>query len=215
MSESTTQAEIHVDHFPSARVQSWAASVGMWLFLATELMFFGPLFFAYAYGRLGFSMAMVAAAGRTDMALGTANIALLLTSSLLMADAVAAMEKGNRRVSRLLLAGTALLGITFLVLKGIEYRDDWHKGLLPTTAGTALPPEARYFFLLYFVMTGVHALHLAVGIGLVLAFVWALAPEASARATSSRLRVLGLYWHFVDVVWIFLYPLLYLPGRNA
>lgn len=215
MSEDLTQAEIHWDHFPSASIQSWAASVGMWLFLATELIFFGPLFLAYAYGRLEFSAAMVAAAARTNMTLGTTNTALLLTSSLLMADGVTALEKQSRRTCRQLLLGTAALGIAFLVVKGIEYRDDWRQGLLPTLSGTMLPPEERYFFLLYFVATGLHALHLTVGIALVLAFAWGLAPESSGRITLSRLRVLGLYWHFVDIVWIFLYPLLYLPGRNA
>lgn len=198
--------------FASAEQQGRAATLGMWVFLATELMFFGPLFFGYAYGRLHFAAAFAAASRSTDIVLGTANTALLLTSSLFMATAVEALERRAVRLARIMLGATAALGLAFLAIKGGEYRHEWGERLFPGR-GSILDAGGQFFFLLYFAMTGLHALHLAIGIGIVLVFAAALGR--GGLATPERLRVAGLYWHFVDAVWIFLYPILYLVGRSG
>lgn len=200
--------------FVSAEQQGQAATLGMWVFLATELMFFGPLFFGYGYGRMHFPEAFAAASRHTEVLLGTANTAILLTSSLLMANAVEAMEFGRTRAARAFLFAVAILGIAFLAIKGIEYRHEWKEHLFPGQ-GSLLDPNGQFFFLLYFAMTGLHALHLLIGIGAALIFAVALSRDTSPLAEPARLKVAGLYWHFVDSVWIFLYPILYLVGRAS
>lgn len=199
--------------FASAEHQGKAATLGMWVFLATELMFFGPLFFGYWYGRLYFPEAFAAASRDTDILLGTANTAILLTSSFCMATAVEAAGLDANRLARRMLFATAALGIVFLAIKGFEYRQEWEAGLFPGQ-GSAPGSGGQYFFLLYFAMTGLHAVHLAIGIAVALVFAIAIRRETSPLADPGRLRVAGLYWHFVDVVWIFLYPILYLVGRS-
>lgn len=197
--------------------EAWAlrrATLGMWVFLATELMFFGPLFFGYWYGRLAFVDAFFAASRQTDVLLGGINTAVLLASSAFMACAVDALEAGRRRASPWLLLATAALGLAFLGIKGVEYLDDFHKGLYPG-GDTRLDSGGRLFFLLYYAMTGVHALHLFIGIGVALVFAFGIARRRPALCDPGRLRVAGLYWHFVDSIWIFLYPILYLAGRSG
>jgi cytochrome c oxidase subunit 3 len=129
--------------------------------------------------------------------------------------AACAAEERRRRAAGRLLAGAALLGVAFLALKGVEYAKEWHEGLFPGP-GFALAQHvgAELFFMLYFVMTGLHALHLLVGVGLLGAFAWG-ARRGSPWAGATRMEIAGLYWHFVDIVWIVLYPLLYLIGRAA
>ncbi|HJW25198.1 MAG TPA: cytochrome c oxidase subunit 3 [Rhodocyclaceae bacterium] len=200
--------------FSSLGQQNAAATLGMWVFLATELMFFGPLFFGDWYGRLHFPLEFAAASRHTDMVLGTANTAILLTSSFAMANAVEALAAGRRTTARAMLVATAVLGVAFLAVKGLEWRHDWQGHLFPGR-GSFLANGGQLFFLLYFALTGLHAVHLAIGIVLVLAFALAMRHDTSALAEPGRLRVAGLYWHFVDVVWIFLYPILYLVGRAA
>jgi cytochrome c oxidase subunit III len=203
--------------FDDARQRAHADTLGLWIFLMTELMFFGPLFFGYFYGRIEHPDAFAAASRETNVTLGTINTALLLTSSAAMAAAVGARARRETRAT-FLLAITALLGCAFLVIKGVEYRHEWHERLFPG-AGFAFPgPEAgavRYFYFLYFAMTAVHALHLIVGIGVVSTFAIALRRGAREFAAPRRTELAGLYWHFVDIVWIFLYPLLYLYGRSG
>jgi cytochrome c oxidase subunit 3 len=190
------------------------ASLGMWVFLASEVLFFGGLFVAYAYGRMHWPEGFAAASRQTHVALGTVNTALLLTSSALVALAVACGEARERRawVARLLSA-SCLLGLAFLALKGVEYRKEWLEHLVP---GPHFGPTGRQgaelFFVLYFLVTGLHAVHLTVGIGVLGVFAWG-SHRARAWAQASRIEAAGLYWHFVDVVWIFLYPLIYLGGR--
>lgn len=192
------------------------AQLGMWVFLATEVLFFGGLLVAYLYGRTHWPQGFAAASRHTDVVLGTLNTGVLLTSSALVALAVACDEHAPRRTwVPWLLGAAAALGVAFLVIKGMEYRKEWHEGLFPgpgfELAGT---PGAELFFMLYFVMTGLHALHLLIGIGLLGVFGYGtqrMRPWAPAR----RVEVAGLYWHFVDIVWIFLYPLLYLVSRHS
>ncbi len=197
------------------------AAFGMWVFIASEAMFFGGLFFAYLYGRMSFPEGFAAASRATDVVIGTANTAVLLTSSFLVALAVAAGDSERRRWVGRLLAGAALLGVVFLILKGIEYRNDWHHGLFPgpgfhlADRPGPTPAGAELFYMLYFTMTGVHALHLTVGIVWMSALAIGVRRDPATRVAPTRLEVAGLYWHFVDVIWIFLYPLIYLVSRAS
>lgn len=209
----------HAEQFDDAAQQEQAATFGMWVFLATELMFFGPLFFGYYYGRTHFPQGFAAASRHTEVMLGTINTAILLTSSLCMAIAVHARKFDANRLAQRMLLLTAALGIAFLAIKGTEYRHEWQEHLFPG-AGFSFPeqrhaPAAEIFYFLYFALTGLHALHLTIGIVAVSIFALALSRGARHFAAADRIEVLGLYWHFVDVVWIFLYPILYLVGRSG
>ncbi|MGZ5095017.1 MAG: cytochrome c oxidase subunit 3 family protein [Burkholderiales bacterium] len=205
-----------VTPFDSVERQSDAARLGMWIFLSTEILFFGPLFLGYVYGRLHFPDAFTAASRHTDVLLGTINTAVLLTSSFTMALAVESRRAGEVRLARMMLVLTAALGSVFLVIKGVEYAKDWHEHLVPGIRFTFDAQHvggAELFFYLYFVMTGLHALHLMVGILIVLTMAALLMRDRVQAAASERVEIAGLYWHFVDVIWIFLYPILYLLGR--
>ena len=214
--------------FDSHAQQAFAATFGMWVFLASELLFFGPLLFGYAWLRLRFPEAGAHASRHTDFLLGTVNTAVLLTSSFTMALAAAAAnaaaDAGQRRRARRLLLATAALGLVFLVIKGWEYHAEFAEHLFPGAGFHPADAHAQpllqgmqLFFLLYFALTGLHALHLSAGILACLLLAWRLrrpSPAAGHRtAGGEAVELAGLYWHFVDVAWIFLYPLLYLVGR--
>jgi cytochrome c oxidase subunit 3 len=189
--------------------------LGMWVFLATEVLFFGGLLLAYLYGRTHWPEGFRAAGQHTDVVLGTVNTALLLSGSALVAVAVACTEADERKQRWVpwLFGLSALLGCAFIAIKGVEYSHEWHEGLFPGPGFTLSDATgAELFFMLYFVMTGLHAVHLAIGIGLLALFAWGSA-RGRRWVTPSRIEIAGLYWHFVDLVWIFLYPLLYLVGR--
>lgn len=198
--------------------RAYQARLGMWVFLATELMFFGPIFLAYAVGRLRLPEAFTAAARHTDVALGTINTMVLLTSSAAIALSTECARGGAMKLARRLLWLTAALGCAFLAIKGCEYVKDVREGLFPGASfhgeGLVGVTGARLFFFLYFLATGLHAVHLTIGIGLVL-FVLRQTARAPAVPASRHLEVTGLYWHFVDVVWVFLFPILYLAGRAS
>lgn len=204
--------------FENAAQQRVAATFGLWIFLATELMFFGPLFFGYVYGRTHFPDAFAAASRHTDVVLGTANTAVLLTSSLTMAVAGVARKHDARRLSMWLLWLTAALGTAFLVIKGIEYSHEWREHLFPGSGfvfdGSHMG-GAEIFFFLYFAMTALHALHLTIGIAATCVFAIGLQRDAGQFSNAEHIELTGLYWHFVDVIWIFLYPILYLVGRSS
>lgn len=194
-----------------------ASDLGMWVFLTTETLFFGVLFFGYAMARLRFPEAFAAAGRHTDFVLGTANTAVLLTSSLTMALAVRAAALRRRRLGAILLAATAALGIAFLAIKGFEYRSDYLQHLVPGadfSFDAPLRQGAALFFGLYFVMTGVHAVHLAIGIAITVFIAVRLSRKGLAAQTPLSIEIGGLYWHFVDIVWILLYPALYLIARS-
>jgi cytochrome c oxidase subunit III len=205
-------------HFDSPAQQGDAVTLGMWIFLATELMFFGPLLLGYSFGRARFAEAFFAASRHTDIVAGTVNTALLLTSSLLMACAVEARNCGRTREAKRLLWLVGAFGIAFVLIKAGEYRREWQEHLFPG-AGFAFPGQyggpARMFFFLYFAMTALHALHLLIGVGVVCLFAASLQTGREGFASAQRIEVTGLYWHFVDIVWIFLYPMLYLAGRSG
>ncbi len=205
-------------HFDNLAQQSEAATLGMWVFLVTEVLFFGGLFATYMIYRNWYPDAFAAASHELDVTLGTVNTVVLITSSLTMALAVHAAQLGQRKLLMTFLILTMILGAVFLGIKSVEY---YHKFVEHHVPGSGFQFEKEYFrhaqlfFSLYFIMTGLHAVHMICGIG-VLAFL--LAPSWKGRYNSAYhnpLECTGLYWHFVDIVWIFLFPLLYLLGAHA
>jgi cytochrome c oxidase subunit 3 len=204
--------------FETLEQQNQTASVGMWAFLVQEVMFFGGLFTCYLVYRRMYPHDWVECSNHLDVLLGGVNTAVLLASSLTMALAVRAAQLG--RVSRIVgfLFSTIALGGVFLGIKVVEYHHKWEDGLVPGlnwNPAPDVPEHAGVFYGLYFTMTGMHALHIVVGVALMLA----VARRATrGRYTSENhigVEMLGLYWHFVDLVWIFLFPLLYLVSRHA
>ncbi len=201
--------------FVDAPQQRAAATLGMWIFVATETLFFGTLFFAYAIARLRFPEAFAAASRHTNVVLGTLNTGILLTSSFFMALAVRSAALNARKASAALMVVTGTLGVTFAAVKLTEYAIDYREHLVPTVNFAFDPhymPGALVFFGLYYTTTLVHLLHLTIGIALVYGYAW-LAWRARPNVLADRVETVGLYWHFVDLVWIFLYPCLYLISR--
>jgi cytochrome c oxidase subunit III len=201
------------EHFADMDGQTHAARLGMWAFLASEILFFSGLFTIYTAERARFGHAFAEATRHADLLLGSANTVILLTSSLLVALAVFAIRQDrSRHASRLLLA-TAALGVLFLVLKGIEYAHHISEGILPGNyyRYDELPgPGAAMFFGLYYLMTGLHALHVLGGIVLMTWIARRTRNGDFGPAWHTPLELAGLYWHFVDIVWLFLWPLFYL-----
>lgn len=190
--------------------------LGLWVFLASEVMFFGGIFAVYIIYRYLFPQAFAEASKYLDVTLGSINTAVLLTSSLTMALAVNAIQNGKQRRLVIFLVITIFLGLVFLGIKGLEYVHKINEGLFPGAMfvyeGTQ-PLQARVFFSLYFGMTGLHAVHMIIGI-LVMAILAFLAWRGRFSIESYvPVELTGLYWHFVDIVWIFLFPLLYLIDR--
>jgi cytochrome c oxidase subunit 3 len=202
-------------HFFSMEQQLEASILGMWVFLVTEVMFFGGLFLAYIVYRSMYPDAWVKSSQELNVILGGINTAVLICSSLTMALAVRSAQVGSRRGQIVNLILTMIFGTTFLVIKYFEYAAKFEHHLVPGPHFGPEPPlpfGSQIFFALYFIMTGIHALHMVVGIGLMLVMlVWAWRGRFSAEYYAP-IEVSGLYWHFVDIVWIFLFPLLYLLG---
>ena len=205
--------------FDDLSQQNAADDLGIWLFLCTELMFFGGMFLAYTIYRTRDEATFAAASGELDLFRGTLNTAILLSSSLTMALAVHAAESRQRRNLIALLIATMVLGSAFIFVKGTEYQTEYLHGLMPLLGlpfkwkGPS-PGHAEMFFDLYFVMTGVHALHMTIGLGIMLVLLVKASRGGLLGDFSSPVRVTGLYWHFVDLVWVFLFPLLYLIGAH-
>ena len=194
-------------------MQREGVGLGMWIFLASEMLFFGGLFVSYAVYRSFNEDAFRLASAHTQILYGSINTALLLTSSLTMTIALRAATAELRSLTLVCLGVTAALGIVFLACKGLEYREDLKEHLFPGPNFPLSPPATQIFWGLYWVMTGVHAVHLSVGIGVVL-FVFVLFRRRVVPLQGSTMEGVALYWHFVDSVWIVLYPLLYLGGRS-
>jgi cytochrome c oxidase subunit III len=198
--------------------QSETAELGIWGFIASEVLFLGGLFAAYSFFRYLHPVDVPAAARHTNLTIGAANTAVLLTSSFFMSWASLEAREGENRASGWLMFVTAGLGIAFIVLKAVEYSEDLHEHLWPG-ASFALPisdPKVgEVFFTIYWLLTGIHALHLLVGVVAILVIARRARREEYSRAYYSPVRVVSLYWHFVDIVWIFLFALIYLPGRSA
>jgi len=205
-------------HFESLAQQKQASSLGMWVFLVTEILFFGGAFLAYIVYRSAYPEAFAGASHHLDVTLGAINTAVLIVSSLTMALAVHAAQTGRRRGTIGFLLATMVLGAAFLVIKAVEYGHKFEDGLLPGPhfsypGGGAR--QAELFFSIYFAMTGLHALHMIVGLGLLATLVWLAARGRFSPGYNTPVEMIGLYWHFVDIVWIFLFPLLYLIGRHG
>jgi cytochrome c oxidase subunit 3 len=196
--------------------QREAATLGMWTFLATEILFFGAMFLAYIVYRTSFPDAFALASHHTLVTYGTINTAILLTSSFTMALAVHAAKEGNNSLVVRLLGLTVLMGIAFLVIKGFEYSDDLKEHLWPGPHFKPdLPPQSQIFWVLYWIMTGVHAVHVTVGVCVISYIARMAAKRKFSPEYYTPVEMTGLYWHFVDVIWIFLYPLLYLINRYS
>jgi cytochrome c oxidase subunit 3 len=204
--------------FDTLGQQAEASTLGMWVFLVTEILFFGGLFMAYVVYRTWNAEAFVEASHHLDITLGAINTAVLIGSSLTMAMAVHAGQTSRRpRTQVAFLAATIALGLVFLVIKAFEYAEKFHEGHVPGAHFVWDAPTragAELFFSLYFAMTGLHALHMIIGAGIMTVMMLMAARGRFDGEYYTPLEVSGLYWHFVDIVWIFLFPLLYLIGRH-
>lgn len=214
-------------HFATEQQQRDASSLGMWIFLGTEVMFFGGLFCAYLIYRLAYFGDFGAASKSINVQLGATNTAVLICSSLTVVLAIWAAQTARRGLMIAMLVLTMLFGLAFLGIKGYEYYDKFEEHHVPGASFSfehqpipghpdqyANPQHAQIFFALYFIMTGLHALHMVVGLGI---FTWLLIMAWRGRFTPeyhTPLEIGGLYWHFVDIVWIYLFPLLYLIDRH-
>ena len=217
-----TNHAVLAHHFDNIEQQREAETLGMWVFLATEILIFGALFTGYTAYRYQYGPDFEATSAELNVLIGAINTFVLLTSSLTMALSVYATRAGFRRMQLTCLALTAALGSLFMVFKAIEYYGDYRDGLVP---GLAFPPpklegtdvnlgHVQLMLVFYYVMTGLHAVHLTVGIGLIL---WLMVRARRGSLTPAHygpVEVCGLYWHFVDIIWIFLLPLLYLTGTH-
>jgi cytochrome c oxidase subunit III len=199
--------------WPDLRLQREGVRLGMWFFLASEILFFGGLFTAYAIYRSFNAEAFRIAGEHTEIVYGSINTVLLLTSSLTMTIGLRAATFQLRALTLQCLAMTAALGFAFLVCKGLEYHGDLTKHLVPGPNFPLSPPATQIFWGLYWIMTGIHAIHLSAGIIVVLA-IFTLFKRGVVPIQGSTMEGLAIYWHFVDSVWIILFPLLYLAGRS-
>ncbi len=205
-------------HFDSFEQQKESSYFGMWLFLVQEIMFFGGLFTAYLVYRTSNPRDFAYASAALDIRLGAFNTAVLIGSSLTMALAVWAAQTNRRKATVWFILATVILGGVFLGVKGVEYSHKWHEHHVPGPDfewhGPGNARNVQMFFNLYFAMTGLHALHMVVGIVLLLFVAWWAWQGAYSEDNHNFVEGMGLYWHFVDIVWIFLFPLLYLLGRS-
>ncbi len=199
--------------WPDLRLQREGVGLGMWFFLASELLFFAALFCTYAVYRSFNAEAFRIAGAHTKIVYGSINTALLLTSSLTMTIALRAATARLRDLTLRCLGATAALGLAFLICKGLEYRSDIAENLVPGPEFPLKPPATEIFWSLYWIMTGIHAIHLTAGIGVVIV-VMTLFKRRIIPVQGSTMEGVAIYWHFVDSVWIFLYPLIYLAGRS-
>ena len=207
--------------FQTMEQQRETASLGMWVFLVTEVLFFGGMFMTYTLNRSTYPDVFGEASRSIDLTLGAINTVVLIGSSLTMAMSVWASQVGKKQLVTIFLIATLILGSVFLGIKGVEYHQKFVEHHIPGLgfsfepgASIATNAHAQLFFSLYFAMTGLHALHMIIGAGLLL---WLIKQSMRGRFTpeyNTPVELVGLYWHFVDIVWIFLFPLLYLIDRH-
>jgi cytochrome c oxidase subunit 3 len=227
LSDASTSAAASVDkhahhpalqhQFETMEQQQESATLGMWLFLVTEVMFFGGLFMAYLLYRVWYPEAWSEGSRELDIVLGGVNTVVLIGSSLTMALAVRAAQTGFPRATVNWLLATMALGGTFLVIKGFEYAHKFELNHVPGPNFVFEGPHAKQveiFLSLYFAMTGLHALHMVIGFGLLSVIAWMAYRRRFSPEWYAPVEMSGLYWHFVDIVWIFLFPLLYLVDRT-
>jgi len=205
-------------HLSSSEQRDEILELGMWTFLSTEVLLFGGLILTYMVYRHADPQSFAEAGRQTRIVIGTINTAVLLTSSFCVAAAIQAGESGAAKAVRGLLAAAIVLGLIFLGLKGVEYLGEYRDHLVPGIDFEQSGSHAqgiRLFFMFYFVATGLHAVHLLCGVIVLAIFLRCAFQVARNARYLAGLRTAGLYWHFVDVVWIFLYALIYLPGRSG
>ncbi len=207
------------EQFDTEYQQKDASTLGMWIFLITEIMFFGGMFCAYTIYRAHYPDVFGPASSTLNVILGAVNTAVLLCSSFTMVLAVRAGQLGQRRAIAIFLILTMLLGLAFLGIKGVEWYAKYVEHHVPGPSfhmeGTTLQGESQLFFSLYFAMTGLHALHMVVGVGLLLFLLYRNHRGVYSAEYYTPIDMVGLYWHFVDIIWIFLFPLLYLINRHG
>uniref|UniRef100_E6QL45 Cytochrome c oxidase, subunit III n=1 Tax=mine drainage metagenome TaxID=410659 RepID=E6QL45_9ZZZZ len=222
-------------HFVSLEQQNETVSFGMWLFLLTEVMFFGGMFTAYLIYRNWYYPAFVAGSHTLSIVLGTVNTGVLITSSFTMAMGVWCAETKRQKGLIVSLVLTLILGLAFLGIKADEYHEKYVLHHIPgahfdamsfvhpkAEAGQPAEPglpldmaqKTEVYFSLYFAMTGMHALHMIIGMGLLIFMIVKASRGAYSNGNIAFVENFGLYWHFVDIVWIFLFPLLYLISRH-
>jgi cytochrome c oxidase subunit 3 len=206
------------EQFETAEQQKDASTLGMWVFLITEVMFFGGMFLLYTVYRDIYFPVFALASSSLNAVIGAINTAVLLCSSFTMVLAVRAAQVGQRNMVIICLILTIILGVAFLGIKGYEWNEKFQEHHVPGPTfhldGTGEQGEAQLFFSLYFAMTGLHALHMVVGCGIMF---YILRGAWKGRYTPEYMTpvdIAGLYWHFVDIIWIFLFPLLYLIDRH-
>jgi cytochrome c oxidase subunit III len=205
-------------HFDSMAQQAEASTLGMWTFLVTEIMFFGGLFTAYLVYRHQSPQGFQEASHHLNIYWGAANTAILIISSLTMAFAVRAAQTSQKRETQVFwLLSTMFFGAAFLGIKAKEYYDKFADHIIPGPHFQwegLYPKPAEQFYSLYFAMTGLHALHMIIGLGIMTVITVMAWKKQFDHEYYTPVEVAGLYWHFVDIVWIFLFPLLYLIGRH-
>jgi len=212
-------------HFADMEQQQETSTFGMWMFLLTEIMFFGGLFTAYLVYRSSYYQAFVEGSQKMNIWLGATNTAVLICSSLTMALAVRAAQTGKSKTfTAVLLLITIVFGLGFLGIKAVEYHEHWTHHEFPgpnfhfETDDPAHPAtdavHTEIYFSLYWAMTGLHALHMIIGVGLVTWLILKVLASTYSPAYYSPVEIVGLYWHFVDLVWIYLFPLLYLISKK-
>lgn len=226
-------------HFENMEQQREAGTLGMWVFLVTEIMFFGGMFLAYTLYRTMYPAAFASASNHLDLTLGAVNTVVLILSSLTMALAVYSAQTGKRRNLIICLALTIVFGLTFLGIKAVEYHGKYVDNLIPgqLIPGHHFNPQVQehgtpydkhklhllpgatvknveMFYWIYFAMTGMHAVHMIIGVGIMLVLLYAAWKGRYGPEYHNPVEISGLYWHFVDIIWIFLFPLLYLLGRH-
>ena len=206
------------EQFDTEAQQKDASTLGMWVFLITEVMFFGGLFTAYTVYRRAYADAFAVASSTLNVTIGAVNTAVLLLSSFTMVMAVRAAQLGQRRTIVLFLVLTLIFGGIFLGVKAYEWNEKFEQHHVPGPSfhmeGVPQQGHAQLFFSLYFAMTGLHALHMVIGVGIISWLIWLARQGRFTAEYNTPVDIAGLYWHFVDIIWIFLFPLLYLIDRH-
>jgi cytochrome c oxidase subunit 3 len=206
-------------HFDNMEEQFESSTLGMWVFLLTEIMFFGGMFGAYTVYRSMYPEAFASTSQHMNPKWGAINTAVLIVSSLTMALAVRAARLGQQKALQLLLIATMFFGLCFLGVKAIEYHEHWDDFKVPGwhwnyDKEPQFEHQAQIMFCFYFFMTGFHALHMIIGVSLMLVILFMARRGTFGPKYFGPVEISGLYWHFVDIVWIFLFPLLYLIGLH-
>ena len=207
------------EQFDTEEQQKDASTLGMWVFLITEIMFFGGMFLAYTIYRSTYPNVFGLASSSLNLLIGATNTCVLLLSSFTMVMAVRAAQLGQKRMIIFFLIITMLFGFAFLGIKAYEWTEKFEEHHVPAQAsfhleGTQQQGQAKLFFSLYFAMTGLHALHMVVGVGILTFIILQTARGTYSAKYFTPVDIAGLYWHFVDIVWIFLFPLFYLIDRH-